>query len=459
MELYGRAVSVVGIGVENVPLVRYLARAGAKVTARDQKLPDQLGRHYQELTSLPVSVICGESYLEGIDKAEVIFLSPGIKRHLPEIEAARAGGAEITSQMALFLSLCPAGVAGITGSSGKTTTTTLIGKILDASGFRVFVGGNIGRPLIEHVGEMSPDDWVVLELSSFQLEGLRQSPHVALVTNVTPNHLDMHASMEEYIEAKAQIYRHQAPSDWLVLNHDNDVTRAMAQECRSQVAWFSRKAEVDRGAHLYGDRMMWVPGDGTPEDVCSPAEVRLRGVHNLENVLAAVAVTGQCGASPHAMRQVATTFTGVPHRLELVGESAGVRYYNDSIATTPTRAAAGIRAFDEPIVLIAGGYDKHLPFDEMAEAIVERVQGVVLIGVTAPMIEGAVLERLSATGRTVEIARAESFADAVVAASRMAHPGDVVLLSPGCASYDMFRNFEERGERFRSLVRELGTAS
>lgn len=472
MELAGSNVAVVGIGAENTPLIQYLVRAGAAVTACDRKPLHELGRYLEALEGIPVRFSTGKDYLKGVRGADLMFLTPGMRKDLPEIESERARGAAVTNQMSLFFELCPGRLVGITGSSGKTTTTTLVGEILRASGGQVFVAGNIGAPPIARLDEMSPTSWVVLELSSFQLELMHKSPHVAVITNISPNHLDMHPSMEHYVDAKKSIFRSQGPYDFLVLNLDNPLTENMRHETPSRVVWFSRRQAVDTGAFIEDGIVFWrSPGAGGATPVCRTEEVRLLGVHNLENVVAAVAASGLCGAGPEDMRRAIASFTGVPHRLELVREVDGVRFYNDSIATTPTRAAAGIRAFDSPVVLIAGGYDKHLPFEELVEAAEERVRHLVLVGATAEKIReafetgsrgglqpgssGASLQKAGTGLRVPFLDRAGSFEDAVTRAWQAARPGEVVLLSPGCASYDMFTNFEERGKRFRELVAAL----
>jgi UDP-N-acetylmuramoylalanine--D-glutamate ligase len=331
----------------------------------------------------------------------------------------------------------------------------LCGRILEAHGDQVWVGGNIGQPLIEQVEAIPPTGKVVLELSSFQLEELGRSPHLSIVTNITPNHLDQHASMAEYIEAKQHIYRYQAPGDACILNYDDPTTRAMAQDCPGRVAFFSRQAELAEGAFVRDDELL-LRWNGREERLCARRELKLIGEHNVENVLAASLAAYLFGAQTSAIHAAVTTFTGAPHRLEFVREVGGVRYYNDSIATTPNRAMAALHSFASPIVLIAGGYDKKLPFDDFARLAVQKVRAMVVLGVTAGLIEAAVQQAAAEAGvRGPLLLKATSFDEAVMLAARQATPGDVVLLSPACASYDMFHNFEERGQRFRDLVRGL----
>ncbi|MGE5554529.1 MAG: UDP-N-acetylmuramoyl-L-alanine--D-glutamate ligase [Betaproteobacteria bacterium] len=452
MHLAGKRVAVVGLGVSNVPLIRFLRRKGALVTGCDQKRAEELGERVAELEALGCRLRLGPDYLSGLAGQEIIFLTPGMRKNLPAIERAKAAGTAVSSEIRLVFALCRAPILGITGSSGKTTTTMLCDRILKADGGEVWTGGNIGRPLIEAVEEIPPSAKVVLELSSFQLEDLTQSPCLAVVTNVTPNHLDQHASMEEYIEAKKRIFRFQGPQDICVLNRDNEVTRAMAGECPGRVVFFSRREQLKEGAFLRGAELI-LRLDGREERLCNRTELRLLGVHNIENVLAASVATRLFGASLEAIHEAITTFTGAPHRLELVREVGGVRYYNDSIATTPARAMAGLASFDQPLILIAGGYDKKLPFDEFGRAAVQRTKGLILLGTTAGQIEQAVRRAAEELNQQAPLlVQVGSLAEAVVKAAELAQPGDVVLLSPACASYDMFRNFEERGERFRELV-------
>ncbi|NMB12817.1 MAG: UDP-N-acetylmuramoyl-L-alanine--D-glutamate ligase [Firmicutes bacterium] len=453
-----RKVAVIGLGISNIPLIRYLVAEGAQITVCDRQKPTEMESRLSQIAGLPVSYKLGGGYLDDLQGFDAVFLSPGIPKDLPEISALRERGVKLSSEMEVFFQLCPAPIAGITGSSGKTTTTTLVGEILAAQGeHQVLVGGNIGNSLLDEIPNMSAEDLVVLELSSFQLELLPYSPRYALVTNITPNHLDMHRNMEAYIAAKRHIFAFQGPDDCVVLNYDNPATRQLKADCRGQVFFFSRLEEPTRGAFLRNG-MITVRdvgfAQGKEVTLCSIGAVRLLGVHNWENVLAAVTLSALCGATPEAIVKVIATFTGVPHRLELVEVIRGVKYYNDSIATSPARAIAGIKAFHEPIVLIAGGYDKQLSFNELAETVNERVKAVVLVGTTAEKIEAAIRERRQRSDQPV-ICRSQDFDSAVLKASQLAEAGDVVLMSPACASYDMFRNFEERGQRFRDLVKAM----
>lgn len=464
MDWRNRTVAVVGLGVSNRAVIRWLSRRGARLFGFDQKTAPELGAAHDQLQALGVQLVLGPDYLEQLETGEwdAVVLTPGMRKDLPQLERLRGRGVPFYSEIGLVFALCRGRIVGVTGSSGKTTTTTLIGEMLKAGPEPVYVGGNIGQPLIEVVEEIPPEAWVVLELSSFQLEMLDQSPHVALVTNVTPNHLDAHGSMEAYVAAKERIVRFQRPDDLAVFNLDNPASAAMSRQAPGRTLLFSRRQPVPAGAWQDGDRLMigGIPGgQDKPALLCRTSDVQLLGEHNLENILAAATVAAACGIDLAAARAVVTTFRGVPHRLELVAEWNGVRYYNDSIATSPARAAAGIRAMRAPIVLIAGGYDKKLPFDELAEAVVGAVRVLILMGATASKIEAAVVAHARATAAPLpEIVHVGSLEAAVEEAARRARPGEVVLLSPACASYDMFPNFEVRGRRFVELVRGLHPA-
>jgi len=474
--LAGKRAAIVGIGVTNVPLIRFLAGQGVQVTACDQKQENSLASELTSLAGLDVQYLLGPGYLDALPGFDIVYLSPGVNPGQPEIEAARRAGVAISSEIDLVLRLSAAPTVGITGSSGKTTTTTLTGLILREDvrrhhpGRQVLVGGNIGAPVIERVLTVGPDDLIVLELSSFQLKLLEVSPRVAAVLNVTPNHLDVHPSMEDYIWSKENIVRYQRDDDWAVFGADNDVTQLMAERAPGQIMFFSVSRPVPRGAFLDGDRLMmrWSEGAGSGDlggsggsgtgdtVVARRSDLKIPGMHNVQNVLAAVAVCAALGAEPGSMRDAIAAFSGVEHRLEPAGEIDGVVFINDSIATTPSRTIAALTAMERPIVLIAGGYDKHLPFDEMARLALGRVHTVALVGVTADKIAQAFEEAAGKAGvEPPSIIRADTFREAVGAARLAARSGDAVLLSPACASYGLFRNFEERGRTFKQLVSEF----
>ncbi|NLM25894.1 MAG: UDP-N-acetylmuramoyl-L-alanine--D-glutamate ligase [Firmicutes bacterium] len=453
-EWQGKNCAVVGLGVSNIPVIRFLLQHGAKVTGRDSKTADELGERYQILQELGIHCLLGHDYLQGLTDYDYIFLTPGIPKHLPEIQEVIAKG-KVLSEIELVLSYAKAPVFAITGSSGKTTTTTLVGKMLEASGVDCYVGGNIGQPLIEKVVDIPAEAIIVLELSSFQLELLKQSPDGALITNISENHLDIHLTMDNYIRAKKQIYLHQSPEQVLVLNYDDPLAEEMAEEAASQVYYFSMNEQVAQGTYLENDVLYYTDQAGKVE-IIHRSEIGLIGEHNVANMLAAALFAHLAGASWEAIRQVAREFTGVPHRLEKVAVLDGVTYYNDSIATSPSRAIAGLKAFSAPLILIAGGYDKQLSFDELAKEISQRVKDLILIGETGPKIKKAMEDLAKEQGRiTTVLHETDTLAQAVKLASRLAKPGDVVLLSPASASFDMYPSFVARGEHFRHLVREL----
>lgn len=446
--LQGKNVTVMGIGVSNQPLLRLLAGSGACVTARDKKTREQLGPLAEELEELGIRLVLGEQYLEG-ELGNVVFRTPGMRPDVPALEAARAAGAQVTSEMEVFFAVCPCPIVAVTGSDGKTTTTSIIAEMLRAAGKKVWVGGNIGTPLLDQADAMQPADRVVLELSSFQLMSMQVSPHTAVITNLSPNHLDWHRGMEEYLWAKCNLFRHQGAEDLLVLNQDNETTRALARQAPGQVRLFSRREELPQGVCL---RDGCICLDGRP--VVPVADIRIPGGHNVENYMAAMAALAE-QVPPEIMAKVAREFAGVEHRLELVRELEGVRWYNDSIGTSPTRTLAGLACFDRPVILIAGGYDKHIPFDGLGREIPHAVKTLLLCGATADLIEAAVKAAPDYAPGRPQILRFSDLGAVVTKARELAQPGDVVLLSPACAAFDQFPNFAVRGRYFKEKVMEL----
>jgi len=446
----GKCVAFCGVGVSNMPLVAQFAAKGAYVLACDKRSREQLGPAAAELEAAGVELRLGESYLDHLD-ADVMFRTPGMYYHLPELKAFREQGVVVTSEMEVFAQLCPCPMVAVTGSDGKTTTSTLIAKMLEAQGRRVHLGGNIGRALLPIVEEIGPGDIAVLELSSFQLISMRAGFDVVVVTNVTPNHLDVHSGMEEYIEAKGNIFRHQNAFTKTVLNRDNAITCGFADEVRGELRFFSRNEEVPRGAFLRADGMLCVASGSGITPVLHKSQIKLPGAHNVENYLAAIAAVYDL-VSVEAIREVACSFGGVEHRIELAAEKAGVRWYNDSKATTPTSTVAGLNAFDQKVILLAGGYDKKIPFQPMAGTVVEKAKLLILTGPTAGAIEQAVVSHPRYDARVLPILRARDLPQAVALAREKAIPGDVVLLSPACGSYDAYPNFEARGRHFKELV-------
>ena len=451
-ELKGKKVAVIGIGVSNTPLIRMLLRSNVRVTACDRRAREQFGGLADELESLGAKLCLGSDYLDHLDH-DVIFRTPSLRPDLPQLQAARERGSVITSEMEVFFQVCPCRIIAVTGSDGKTTTTTLIAEMLKAAGYNVFVGGNIGKPLLPDVGGMVLEDVAVLELSSFQLMTMDRSPQVAVVTNLAPNHLDVHTSMGEYIASKENIYLHQESGDTAVFNYDNDITRGFAHNAKGKVIFFSRASRLEQGVYLEDGAVWYADGTGTRR-VLPLEDIRLPGMHNVENYMAAIAAV--TGMVPDAtIVQVARTFAGVEHRIELVRTLDGVRWYNDSIGTSPSRTIAGLRSFPEKVILIAGGYDKHIPFDVLGPEITEHVKELILTGATAQKIRQAVENAPDYAPGAPAIQQADSFRDAVERARAAAKPGDVVLLSPACAAFDQFKNFMERGEVFKQIVNEF----
>ena len=447
--LKNKTVAVVGIGVSNTPWLRRLLQEGIRVTACDKRSRDALGALAEELEKAGCRLHLGENYLQGLNQ-DVIFRTPGLRPDVPELLAAKARGSEITSEMEVFFEVCPCTLLAVTGSDGKTTTTTIIAELLKAAGKTVHVGGNIGNPLLCRADEMHPEDYAVLELSSFQLMTMTHSPHIAVVTNLAPNHLDMHKSMEEYVAAKENIFRYQSAGDVAVFNLDNVITREQGTRAPGHVRYFSRREEPADGVFLRGEEII-SRHDGWEQVIMTTEDIRLPGVHNVENYMAAIAAVD--GLVPYeVIRRFARDFNGVEHRIELVRTYHGVRFYNDSIASSPSRTIAGLRSFKEKVILIAGGYDKHIPFDVLGPEVVERVKLLVLCGATAGKIRAAVEQAPGYRPGHPEIVEVMPFEKAVLYARDKAQSGDVVTLSPACAAFDQFKNFAERGKTFKAIV-------
>ena len=444
-----RSIAVIGIGVSNLPLLRLLCANGCSVTACDRRSMEQLGETGRELEALGCGLRLGEDYLENL-REDLIFRTPGLMPFDPHLVAARERGSVVTSEMEVFLSLCPCRILAVTGSDGKTTTTTIISELLKAEGHTVHLGGNIGKPLLTELPEMKPEDFAVVELSSFQLHSMTCRPHVALITNLTPNHLDKHLDFQDYMSAKANIFLHQKPEDRLILNYDDPHMPCYRALARSEISYFSDRNEVPRGCVCREGKLFYA--DRPEEILVSADEIRLPGEHNLLNYLAAFE-TARGFVSPETCRRVAETFNGVPHRLERVRERRGVVWINDAIASSPARTIAGLRAMKTKPVVIAGGYDKHIPFEELGDRLNELARYVLLSGDTAEKIRDAILKSEKYAGLPVEML--PDLRSAVRRADEVSVDGDVVMMSPACASFDQFRNFEEKGERFKEYVMEL----
>ena len=442
-----------GIGISNTPLIYNFLEQGARVYACDRRTREQIGPLADELEQRGVELRLGPDYLNNLE-LDVIFRTPGMSFNLPELVKARQNGVAVTSEMEVFFDLCPATIFAVTGSDGKTTTTTLIAKMLEAEGKTVHIGGNIGHPLLPDIDNIKKEDFVVVELSSFQLISMRKGPDVAVVTNVAPNHLDIHKNMDEYIGAKKNILLHQNAFSRTVLNVDNDITREFKQDVRGQAMSFSMKRKVKNGAWIDDEGVIYMSYRGISVPIMNKSDIAIIGEHNVANYLAAIsAVWGYAGAD--SIRKVAKEFLGVEHRIEFVRELDGVKYYNDSIASSPTRTIAGLKAFDQQIILIAGGYDKHIPFEPMAPYITEKVKSLILCGPTADAIEKAVKNDGNYGENHPEIIRVKDLPEAVATAHKIAVSGDLVTLSPACASFDAYPNFAARGNHFKELVNNL----
>ena len=449
VSLQHKTVAVIGIGVSNTPLLRLLLENGIAVTACDKRDRADLGELADELEQLGAKLQLGEDYLEGLDQ-DVIFRTPGMRPDVPQLLRAKENGSVITSEMEVFFDVCPCSIIAVTGSDGKTTTTTMIAELLRAAGRTVHVGGNIGNPLLAQAGEMNPDDNVVLELSSFQLMTMQKSPHIAVITNLSPNHLDMHKGMEEYVASKENLFLHQSADDVAIFNLDNDITREQGTRAVGEVRYFTRRSETENGVFLRGDEIIRRK-DGEETVVMTVQDIKLPGIHNVENYMAAVAAVEGL-VDDETIRQFARTFGGVEHRIELVRTLRGVRYFNDSIASSPSRTIAGLRSFKEKVILIAGGYDKNIPFDVLGPEVVEHVKLLILCGATAEKIRAAVESAPEYQPGKPEILMVSPFQKAVETARDRAEEGDVVTLSPACAAFDQFKNFMERGKTYKAIV-------
>ncbi len=449
-EIHDKRVAVIGAGVSNMPLVTLLRQAGLSVTVHDKKTADGLGAQYAQLTALGARTVLGDGYLDSLDE-DIVFRTPGLHPEHPALQAVRARGGEVTSEMELFFRVCPCKIIGITGSDGKTTTTTLVYEFLKHAGHTCHLGGNIGKPLLPEVRGMRPDDLAVVELSSFQLMGMRYSPSIAAITNLTPNHLDYHKNFAEYVQAKTSIYTHQVTGERLVLNGDDPVTRTLDIGPGHQILTCSKIVKPENGVYLR-DGVIYIAEQGKDRALMDAKDIRIPGAHNVYNVMMAAAIVqGLC--QDDDIVEVAKTFGGVEHRIEFVREFEGVKYYNDSIASSPTRTIAGLESFDQKLILIAGGYDKHIPYDVLGVPICRHVKTLLLTGATAPKIRACV-EQADCPEKP-EIIDVPDLAAAVRCANAVAQPGDIVIMSPASASFDCFKNFMERGNLFKELVHKL----
>lgn len=449
-QIKGKKVAVIGIGVSNLPLIRILVSCGAVVCAHDKRDAAHLGETYEELQKLGVTMVLGEHYLDQIDaEIQTVYKTPGVRYDVPALRAAAERGAIITSEMELFFDLCPCKIIAVTGSDGKTTTTSLIYDMLTRAGYTCYLGGNIGKPLVADLERIKADDIAVLELSSFQLHTMKKSPEIAVVTNVTPNHLDWHKDFQEYVDAKKAIFRYQDEGGKVVLNFDNPITRSFGDETKNAV-YFSRKEDLKDGYCLEGQHIVHKVCGNAERTVLDIRDIYIPGMHNVENYMAAIAAVDAL-VSDEVVQKTAKEFQGVPHRIEFVREIVGVKYYNDSIASSPARTTAGLISFgDQKVILIAGGYDKKIPFDDFGAVVNDHVKELVLVGVTAQKIQDAVEKADNFKGLAIH--RCDDFKAAVCKAKEIAKEGDIVILSPACASFDLFPNFEVRGNTFKEIV-------
>ncbi len=451
----GKKVSVLGLGVSNIPALGFLSECGAIITGCDKRSEDVMEPSVMaEIRKHCDFYHLGEDYLDHLEGQDIVLRSPGINPSLEQLAKAREAGTVITSEMEIFMSLCPCKMIAVTGSDGKTTTTTLIYEILTAAGYNCYKGGNIGTPLLDKVESMNPDEIVVLELSSFQLMNIGVSPHVAVITNISPNHLDYHKDMSEYVEAKATIFAHQDKNDKLVINADNSITGSFRGRQKGSLESFSRLDDTADAYYKDG----WLLHKG--EKIVEKEKIKIPGWHNVENYLAAICATAGLVEASH-IRKVAENFGGVEHRMELVRTIDGINFYNDSIGSSPTRTIAGLVAQNDDVVLIAGGKDKNLDYSELGNVIKDKVKILVLIGATADKIEASVVKAYGGLAPAIPITRVDNYKDAVASAFALARglkPGGnrvSVILSPASTSFDMFKNFEERGKTFKKYVNEL----
>ena len=452
--LKNKRVAIIGLGISNLPLVDYLNKYGAKVVVFDKRNVEEIDTQIiSKFMTEAIEYHLGKTYLEYLVGFDIIFRSPSCMPNVPEIEAEIERGAILTSEIEMVLELCPGTIVGVTGSDGKTTTTSLIYEIVKKKGYNCYLGGNIGIPLFTKLSEMKPTDIVVLELSSFQLITAKVSPQIAVITNITPNHLDIHTSYEEYIEAKKNIFKYQNEDGILVLNYDNNITYKFAPEASGNVIYFAAENKPDNGFMLDGN-VIKVSKDKLRTHVINTNEIKLRGKHNYENICTALCATRTLVDIDTALDAI-KNFKGVEHRLEFVREIDGVKWYNDSIGTSPTRTIAGLNAYTEEIVLIAGGYDKNLDYTPLAPHIVDKVKHLILFGKTAKKILNAVQLEMDKQDRSLKIYTCDSLAETVAVANKVASRGQIVLFSPASASFDLFKNFEDRGNKFKNIVNGL----
>lgn len=453
-DIKGKKVAFCGIGKSNLPLIELFIKYGAVVTACDKRTREQLGENAYIAENAGAILSLGEDYLKNLD-VDIVFRTPGMRYYMDELVKMRENGVVVTSEMELFFELCPCKIYAVTGSDGKTTTTSIIAEMLKAQGKTVHLGGNIGTPLLPKIESIDYDDVAVVELSSFQLISMRKGPDVAVVTNLAPNHLDIHKDMQEYIDSKKNLVIHQSAFSRVVLNKDNKITNSFTEFCRGRVLKFSRKSVVGNGVYLAENGDIIIADKGVETKVMNMSDIKIPGMHNVENYMAAITAVWE-DVDIENIVKVAIEFSGVEHRAEFVRELDGVKYYNDSIASSPTRTALGtLSLYDFKIVLIAGGYDKKIPYDGLGPVIVDKVKYLILMGATAQKIEQAVLNAENYTEGNPVIIKVNNMEEAVAKARKVAKNGDIVSMSPASASFDLYKNFDERGKHFKSIVNAL----
>lgn len=449
-----RKVAVIGLGVSNLPLLEYLYNKKAQVTVFDERTLEEIPEEtINKINTYKFDTFFGKNCLENLNGFNVIFRSPSCLPTRPELQKEADRGAIVTTEVEMLMEMCPCKIIGVTGSDGKTTTTSLINAILQHAGYKTFLGGNIGTPLFTKLPEMEPNDIVVLELSSFQLMNMKISPDIAVITNITPNHLNIHKDYQEYIDAKKCIFKNQKENGILILNYDNDITMECSKEANGKVIFFSSKTKLDTG-FIVDDDIIKECNDGIRKHILNTDEVILRGNHNFQNIATALAATKTLVGTDVAIEAI-KIFKPVEHRIEFVREIDGVKWYNDSASSSPTRTISGLNAFKENIILIAGGYDKNLEYEPLAKPVVDKVSTLILIGQTAEKIYDVVKKESEKENKKININMCDTLEQTIEIAKKSAKKGDVVLFSPASASFDMFKNFADRGNKFKDLVNKI----
>ena len=451
--IQGKRIALIGMGRSHMPLIPLFTKYGVEVIACDKRDEEALGEIADKAKADGASLSLGEHYLDDLD-VDIALRTPGMRFYCDELNALRDKGVDIRSEMEIFFDICPCRIFAVTGSDGKTTTTSVIAEMLKKQGYTVHIGGNIGKPLLPEIETIAPTDVCVVELSSFQLISMRQSPDVAVVTNLAPNHLDIHKDMQEYIDSKKNIILYQNKDNKAVLNLDNEITASFASACKGEVAYFSRSQTVENGAYLDGNTIIYNE-NGSKTEVLDIRDIKIPGMHNVENYMTAIcAVWGVVDVEN--IQSVARDFGGVEHRAEFVRELDGVKYYNDSIASSPTRTASGtLSLYDFKLILIAGGYDKHLDYTELGDVICDKVKIAILMGATADKIEAAIKGSPKYSEGNPVIFRVKNMEEAVRCARDHAVKGDIVSMSPASASFDLYKDFDARGKHFKALVNAL----